>query len=396
VPSVLSFKQLLTPTTPDEALVSTLGTLQAFGFQVTSWQSGALQRTIIQTFAKLYSSLTYTIADITKGGSPSLAEDAYQDQLGIYSFDLTRVPATQTSGYVTFTSSAGAPLNNWTAGSLLISDKPPGSNGANVFRVAGSGSIGPGVTSSPQTAIYVVAEVPGAAANIPSGVPLYFWSNSLPGVTITNPPVTGTTTWIYTPGTDQESNARYGARMIGRWSALTYGNIDGAYVYWALSALPALTRVTISRDAAVEGSVLVIGATSTGGLSGSDITTITDYINGTSDGVGRRPINDKLTVLSANVVTAPTLNITLQVYSPFAPAASATVTTALIDMFGQLRIGGKQLPGSSLGYVLLADMYATIMAQDGVINVTGLPAADILLGSLDIYAPVINITVIPV
>lgn len=389
----LSLKQLLTPVTEEQGLATVLSVLQGFGFQATSWQSGSVQRTLCQTIGKIYSDLTYTVADITNGGYALLAQGAYADQLALYSFGLTRIAATQTTGTMVLTSSAAAPLNTWVNGGILIADKPPGSLGANVYRVVGAGSIGPGVTASPQT-ITVASDVPGSAANIAPGTQLYLWT-PLTGVTVTNPAISGSSTWITIPGTDAESDARLGVRCVGRWSALTYGNTDGAYKFWALTALPALTRVTITRDPLVQGSVSVIGATATGGLTAPQITTITDYLNGTVDGVGRRPINDILTVASATTDTTPALSITVAVASQFAGDAAARITAALIALFGALPIGGKKLPGSNIGYVLLADMYATIMAQTGVINVTGLPA-DIALAKFDVYSPAITVAVVSV
>lgn len=389
--ATLSLKQLLTPVTPDQALTSFLSTLSSFGFQATSWQSGSKQRTLVQSFAKVYSDLTYTIADITRSGFAKLGQGAYQDQLGIYSYALTRIPATAALGQMVFKSTPGAPIANWTDGSLLISDKPPGSDGANLYTVVGGGTLNPNSTLT----VNIRATGPGSAANIPPNVTLYLWT-PLVGVSVTNPPVTGTSTWITTPGTDAESDTRYGERMVARWSALTYGNTDGAYRYWALTALPALTRMTVVRDPLVPAAITVVGATATGGLSAGQITTITDYINGTADNVGRRPINDILTVSSATTNNLPTLNLTITVASQYASSIAAQATAALIAAFGALPLGGTRIPPSTQGYVLTATIYQTIMNLTGVINVTGLPAADIQLGQLDIYSPTINITVVSV
>ncbi len=389
--ATLSLKQLLTPITVDQALASVLGTLQSFGFQSTSWQSGSKQLTLVQTFAKVYSDLTYTIADITRSGFAKLAQDAYQDLLGQYTFKLTRIAATPALGQMVFKSSPGAPIANWTDGSLLISDKPPGSDGANLYTVVGAGTLNPNATAT----VNVRATGPGSAANIAPNVTLYLWT-PLVGVSVTNPPITGTSTWITTPGTDSESNERYGDRMVSRWSALTYGNTDGAYRYWALTALPALTRVTIVRNPDVPAAITVVGATATGGLSGGQITTIADYINGITDNVGRRPINDVLTVSSAVVNNSPTLNITITVASQYATTIAAQATAALIAYFGTLPLGGTRIPPNTQGYVLVAGMYQTLMGLTGVINVSGLPSADIQLGALDIYSPTINVTVVSV
>lgn len=388
---LLTLKQLLTPVTQEQALASWLGTLSTFGFAATSWQPGSKQRTIVETGAKLYSDLTYTVADITNSGFALLAKGAYADQLGTYSFNLIRIPATQTIGTMVLTSSPGAPVHNWVDGQLLISDQPPGTLNANVFRVSGGGTL----PSNSSTTITVKGDIPGAAANIPPGVTLYMWT-PLAGVTASNPALSGTNSWITTPGTDKESDERYGLRMIGRWSALTYGNTDGAYVYWALTALPALTRVSILRNPLLPGQITVVGATAVGGLTAPQITTITDYINGTADGVGRRPINDVLLVSSATVNLLPALNITVVVSSQYAGDAATRISTALTTLFGAISIGGQKLPGSNQGFALIASMYQTIMAQTGVINVTGLPATDVTLATLDVYTPTITVTVVSV
>lgn len=386
----LSLGQLTTPVNETDALASVLATLQAFGFQATSWQSGSVQRNFAQTLAKLYSSITYTVADIAASGFATLAKGTYQKYLAIYSYGLTPIAATQTIGSLVLTSSAGAPVNNWVDGGILVADKPPGSNGANVYRVVGAGSL-PG--NSTQT-ITFKADVPGAVANIAPNVPLYLWT-SLTGVTVANPVVAGTLTWITTPGTDDESESRLSARMIGRWYTIAYAVTDGAYRYWALSGLPALTRVTVKNDPVVAGGVNVVGATATGGLSVAQINTLSDYINGVTDGVGRRAINDIVSVLSANTLSSPGLSCTVTVRSQYASDVVSRITSALIVLFGSIPIGGKVLPGGSLGYVLLADLYTTIMAQAGVVNVVfASPTSDVIMGPLDIYSPPVTINTV--
>jgi hypothetical protein len=65
---VLTLNQLVTPVTEDQALQTILDTLTDAGFQVTSWQSGAIQLTILRLFAKVWAQLSQTIADIAAGG----------------------------------------------------------------------------------------------------------------------------------------------------------------------------------------------------------------------------------------------------------------------------------------------------------------------------------------
>jgi uncharacterized phage protein gp47/JayE len=388
----LSLGQLLTPVNETDALTSVLSTLQSFGFQATSWQSGSVQRTLVQTIAKVYSDLTYTVADIASSGFIKLAKGQYAKLSAQYSYGLTPLAATSTAGQMVLTSSAGSPLNTWVNGGVLVSDQPAGTLGANVYRVQALGSIGPGAA---QVTINVAADVPGSAANIAPGTTLYLWT-ALPGVTVTNPAITGTSTWITVPGTDEETVSRLADRCVGRFDTLTYANTDGAYRAWALAALPALTRVAVPPTPG-DGTVLVIGATATGGLSAPQIATISNYIQGVTDGVGRRPINDVVTVASATVNSGTPVTMTVACSSQYAGDVAARITTALIALFGALPIGGKVISGSTAGKVLLADLYATVMAQTGVVNVSfASPTADVVLGAYDIFSPAITVNVLPV
>jgi uncharacterized phage protein gp47/JayE len=382
----LSLAQLITPVTEDQALETLLGFLESFGFQTTSWQSGSVQRNLIQMSARVYSDLTETIADVAKSGFAKLATGLYADYLGVYSYKLVRVAATNTLGQMVLTSSAAAPVHNWVAGELLMADADVGEN-ANTFEVLDAGTLNPGNSVT----VNVRAAVAGVAGNVAPNIPLFLWT-PLVGVTATNPPLAGSSTWITTPGADAEADPRYSDRMLGRWDRLTYGNTEGAYRAWALEALPELTRVAVSFGAS--GAVTVIGATATGGLTGPQISTITDYMNGATDGVGRRPVNDVLTVASATTITTPAVTATITVSSPYSADAIARVTAALIALFGLIPLGGIVLPGQP-GKILLSDLYKTVMAQQGVVNVVFTsPVADITLAVTDIYSPTIALTMI--
>jgi hypothetical protein len=172
-----------------------------------------------------------------------------------------------------------------------------------------------------------------------------------------------------------------------------YGATEGAYGAWVLEALPALTRVRISEDEAVEGGVKIVGATALGGLTNDQINTINDYLTGVTDGKGRRPINDKLSIVSAETLTSPTLDLTVTCDAALTGDAAARVSTALLAMFGTTPIGGVKVPPSSTGKILKAAIYKSVMAQSGITNVTGIPE-DITLTQSQIYVPTINVTVL--
>jgi hypothetical protein len=402
----LSLRQLRTPIPEDVMLEGCLGILDSLGFQATSWQSTSASRIAVQLIAKLASDVTYAIADISGSMHAGLASGAYADDLGQGTFNLTRVQATQATGVMLLTSSAAAPIQSWAVNDLLIADSEL--DGARTFVVTSAGTINPG-TSVP---VSVIASVPGSGSNIPPNIATMTLRTPLIGVTVTNPPQPPTTpvnTWIIYPGSDAESDGpggRYNARMIGRWSRLSYGNTEGAYGAWCFEALPALTRLSV-RNGATEGSIHIVGATAVSGLSGAQtgfypapmvgtgqVGTILDYLTGAVDGVGRRPINDALEVVSANQLTTPPLGVNIVVSSPFSADAVARVTAALTSYIQTIPIGGVVLPGASSGVVLRSDLYAVVMAQQGVVNVTFSFAGDVALSTDDIWTPSISVSMI--
>jgi uncharacterized phage protein gp47/JayE len=160
-----------------------------------------------------------------------------------------------------------------------------------------------------------------------------------------------------------------------------------------LEALPTVTRVTVKETTPL-GTVRIRAATALGGITSAEITTITDYLNGTTDGKGRRPLGDVLDIASATVKLNPSIGIVISVDSAHAATVEADVTEALRNYFASLPIGGYIPPGGSTGYVLVSRMYAAVMSVEGVSNVTGLPAADIVLTADEIYSPAIITSIV--
>src|SRR6478609_3337030 len=406
--SILSLRQLRTPIPEDQFLTGVLGILEWLGFQATSWEETSSNRILVQLVARLGSDVTYAIADIAGSMHAGLAKDEYADDLGTYTFDLPRVQAAPALGQMLLTSSAAAPIQSWLANTLLIADSD--ADDAHTFTVTSPGTINPG-TSVP---VSVVATVPGSDSNIPPNLATMVLRTPLIGVTVSNPPQPPTTppnTWITTPGTDIETtgpDGRYNARMIGRWSRLSYGNTEGAYRSWCLEALPALMPQRLAvRNGSGEGVIRIVGATAAGGLTGTqtgfypnpqtgtgEIGTILDYLTGAADGVGRRPINDSLQVVSANQVSTPALGVAIVALSPFSADAIARTTEALNDYIITIPVGGVVLPGATYGAVLLSELYRAVMALDGIVDVSFSLSDDVLLGQDDIWTPSITVTMV--
>lgn len=388
---MLTLEQLTTPVSEDDAMATILAVLTQLGFQATSWQSGAIQLTVLRLFAKTYSGLTTLVSDIAAGGFAALASTGWLTLLAKYVYGLDRIAAQSTVGQVVLTSSAAAPVHTWITGDIIVADQPQGTDNANTYTVTVPGTLAPGTSA----AFEFKADVPGAAGNIAPGTTLYLWT-PLVGVTPTNPVLAppNNSTWITTPGADEESNQRLAARCLARWSRLTYSNVDGAYVGWALEALPAITRITIG-SAAGDGNVKIYAATALGPITGPQATTVANYVNGIADGIGRRPINDIVSVLAPSVLTTPPIVIDAYVESAQVPTAAAAITNALNTYIGSLPIGGTRLQFSQ-GRVIYSELVALSQDQTGIRSVALSISSDVLLNPDQIYQPTITVNVHPV
>lgn len=394
---MLTLQQLISPPTEDEVLATIIGALQELGFEATSWQDGAIQLTILRTIARLVSSLGSTIKLIAAGGFVVLAgsgeiagTSAFLRLLAQFVYNVTPGEAIQTVGQVLLTSIPAAPLYTIAAGDLVVSDQPAGSAGANTYTNTTGGTLAPGSTLS----LEFKADTAGQSGNIPTGTTLYLWS-PLAGVTPSNPAYLTLGTWITTPGQDEESDASVVARCIGQWSKLTYGNINGAYEVWARKALPALTRVSVD-SAPGDGNVTLIGATSLGPITTAQATTILDYLNGTTDGVGRRPLNDIVSVIPATTLSTPALVIDAYVTSDVVDSIAADMSSALLAYIGTVPIGGTVLTTATSGIVIYSELVRIAKSLDGVRKVVFNISTDVILGPTQIYTPSITVNVYPV
>lgn len=381
---MLNLGQLLEPMTEDEMTAYWLAQLASLGFEADNWEEDGVQIRLIRGGARVWADLTSVMSDRTRAPYPSLARNEYLNLLGQYTYKLPRVQAIATQGQMKLTSSLAAPTHVWNDGEIVIADAPEAP--ANTWRVDVGDTLNPGST----LLVDVTAEEAGKEANILPNRTLYLWT-PLVGVTVTNPPKTGSSTWITTQGQDEESDERYSDRMSSRYDRLAIGT-DAAYRAWALEAVPTVTRIIV-KEGSDEFEVQIICATDTGGLGPGDEEAIEDYINGVTDGIQRRMMNDRITALSAQVVTTPALNLIVTCDTALSSDVSSRVTAALLDFFRRLPIGGEVVAPAAVGKVYASRIYSAVMSQAGVRNVSGVPA-DITLQPIDIYQPTINITVV--
>jgi uncharacterized phage protein gp47/JayE len=381
---MLTLGQLREPMTEDEFLDYWLAQLASLGFQTTNWEEDSVQLLMFRAGARVWADLSSVMADKARAPYPSLARGDYQDLLGQYTYKLTRTPAIATQGEMLLTSSAAAPIHTWNDGEIIIADAAEAP--ANTWRIDTGDTLNPGATLT----VEVTAETPGSAGNITPNTTLYLWTPMV-GVTVTNPARSGSSTWITTNGQEEEDSARYADRMMSRYDRIAMGT-DGAYRAWALEAVPEITDAIV-KEGATAMSVRIIGRTESGGLTAGQISDIEDYLNGVTDGIQRRMVNDVLYVESATVVTTPALNLTVTCTTALSSDVSSRVTASLLDFLAELPIGGEVIAPAAVGKVYASRIYSAVMSQAGVKNVSGVPS-DITLQPTDIYQPTINITVL--
>lgn len=387
----VSLADLLTSNTEAETAALIIEYLDSVGFAASSWQNGNLAKHLVNLFARILSQISSVIPQIAALGFIGLATGDAKTITAREVYGTERVAATKTQGAMVLTATAGAPPYTITAGQLVAADQPTGP--ANTYRNIGGGSLAPGGTLTPTWE----AETAGTAGNIATGITLYL-RTPLVGVSVSNPAVSGSTTWITTPGTDAETDERLEERSLGQFDVLTYGVNDGGYKQWALEADSTVTRVLVQGDnPGGAGTVGVICATATGPVSGSQVTAISNYIYGITDGIGRRPLNDVPTV-SAATTLAQNFTATVQVLTGSATDATA-IETAITAFLGSLDIGGLIVPPATQGKMLFAQLVETVMALDDVVNVVfAAPTADITFAvdSTEVIVPTYSITVVGV
>jgi uncharacterized phage protein gp47/JayE len=364
----LSLQQLLTPSSEDESLASLLTFLDSLGFTATAWESGSIQRTLVQMVARLHSSATNTRYALARGRFNDLADGDWLTLKSTSDFDNTRIPAVATRVKMTLTDPNSVGPFTIVTSQLVAKDQ----NGATYRNIAG-GTLLLGGTLE----LSFDAEVKGRAH--PTSLEL---ATPLAGVTALISAVNPVTI----PGADPESDERLRVRNRTKWAALSYAAPADAYISWALNASASVTRAWVDdQNPRGPGTLDLYVAGATVPVPGPVLTTVLDYINGNVDGIWRRPLGSDLQVFSAGTATV-TITGTLYVLPAFDLAATRdAVYAALTALLEKLPVGGT---------VLLAELYRTSMGVAGVRNVhLTAPLADIAVAATSV--PVPSMSLIP-
>ena len=336
---------LTTPRTADQLFALLLAELASGGLPTTSWQTGAVPRTLAKADATALAQLDAVVSDIA---TAAFLDTATADWLSLFAasrFQVTRTAAVATVGTVRVTVRSGAGPYSIPAGGLLVSD--------GVRRWRSTNTTVVNITSASPTDITVRAESLGAAYNVASSAITTLVSPALAGVSVVN----SASPWITTAGADAESDASLRQRCRDRWSTLGRGATEAAYQYLSRTGhadAAQVTRVALAPPSG-DGTVRVYLAGPAGPVDPSVVTTVQAWLDTYS------PATDTPTVESA-AATSVTVTAT----------DSGAVTATVASASASVTAGSSQLQVSVAVAVALATntINSTVSAQIDASRVT--------------------------
>jgi uncharacterized phage protein gp47/JayE len=370
--------------TRDEALQFILDQLAALGFQITAWQSGSPQRTLLLLFARVWADWQAAAKITTEFGYNELCTGDALTAYSLSRFDNTRIAAVKCVGPVLLTSTAAVPYTI-AVGQLLVSTDI----GVQYTNTTGGVLAAGGTLSLTFTAVFAGAG--GVAAN---GT-ITRMITPLAGVTCSNPGAFGTPpVWYTTAGADAETDAALRLRNRTKFARQSIDPIRDAYVNIALNAHPSIRRVfVLDNNPGGAGTVwtYIAGATTALDSTGSEVQAAQNYFATRllqCDSYPANPFTSRCTVVAASGLG---IDIAGNIYysASFAIAdVKVAVAAALNAFLATVPIGGFTYPTSGVvpkneieNAIRQATVGGTKVIKTVVLSV---PASDIAISAIQV------------
>ncbi len=371
----LTLADLLKTTSVEDALQLEIDILQSVGFNATSWQEGSVQLTFLQMGATLFSTLTELTAAITSFGFNSTSAG---DALTLFSdsnYDNQRFTATNTVGTIAHTTITGAGPYVIVVGQLVVQDDINGFTYRNTTADT--------FTSGSTVTLVYQAEETGAAKDVANNT-ITTLNTPLAGVSVNNPAIGVTGTWITGSAIDQETDPNLRVRNTTRWATLTGTAPEDFYNNVVRNSDAAITRSTVDgTNAQGEGTVDIY-------IAGDGAVSATEQAIAQTAVDERRPVSAIATVLlPTNVGTAFVAEVFITA-SLNSTDEQASIEEAVTDFVNDQPIGGINFGGG--GIVPFSILSQTVTDFVSVVNVIwSSPTADISLAPNEL-ATVTSIT----
>jgi uncharacterized phage protein gp47/JayE len=333
---VAEFEELVIPETKASIEETQLALAEADGLPVTAWGSSSVFRILFSIFATLLARLWFGISQVARGNVLETSTGAWLTLLA-RNYGEERLAPTFTVGTFKLTDAGGGPHGPLAVGAVTVAV------GDLLYTNTASGTV----PASGSLDLEFRATVAGAAHNVPNGSAVTLVT-SLPTVTVANPAVGSTGTWVTTLGTDVESDAALRTRLSAKWASLSTGSPPAAYLYWALST-SGVTRAKLddgNPDGPGTTRVYVDNASSVSALQAS-----------LDAKVPTGSVSTAMAATTQAVVISGIVTVERTVAS--IAEATADVTANLTDLAGEIDIGGT---------VVESEVIQRIMDDEGVVD----------------------------
>jgi uncharacterized phage protein gp47/JayE len=346
-----------------------LATLDAVGFQATSWQPGSVPFVLLEAAATVCTDLYIFAADVAGGGYGETARGQWADDWADDRYAETRTKERFATGVMVAAGNGNS--HSPTAGAFVVELNPP--DGRTWVSTAGVTIPAVGSVNVPMRGSQA-----GARFNIPSGATLRVVSG-FAGVTVTNPPQPGSQTWLSIAGADTESDRAFTGRCPQKWSTLSIAIPKGYYPARIRQLIPTITKAVVLDDNPLgPGSAELIVATGAGPASAGDVTAANAALAIIrSVGAGK---------LQARAAVAETMLVegTAYVAAAHLSTARAAVTQELATLQTDLEIGGRIYAAEIIRIVKSQTGVRNFVPSSGLVDLT--PAPDAVATIVDLIS----------
>ena len=335
--------------------------LESYDTPIDDWSVGGTVRTIMEVDAAAHADLSDYASRIAESGFTDLANDAWLDAIGRSFYNTTRKSASAARLRLELSDTANAGPFNLLPGELIAS----AATGQQVILDEVLTLERGGVVSA-----VFVADALGSSYNLATGS-YDALATPLPGVRVEHK----ANAYIDT-GADAETDSSYRKRLKARWGALGEGGTRDRYIFLALSADPAITKVRVLDDhPRGQGTVDVVVA-GDGPLGESVLESVKSAV------LPFVPLTADVQVLSA-VSVAVSVSASVTVRSSYKTIAQAQNIADFATLQNSFDIGQT---------LFRAKLIDTIMNPEGVLNtILNEPANDIRLGEREVPAFNLNL-----
>src|SRR5690606_37446038 len=171
-----------------------------------------------------------------------------------------------------------------------------------------------------------------------------------------------------------------------------------AYAYHAANGHASVRRVYVDdQNPRGPDTVDVYLAGDSGPVVSGIVDAVSDYLDGTTDGVDRIATTCDLEVHSA-ASKAVTVTASVYVIKQYNNVVTqAAISSAITEYFKALPIGGTRDADAGPGVVVIGELYKAILTVRGVQNVSfASPIADVSMNSSEVAVPTVSLTYYPV